>query len=351
MAAIPEPLNSTVAKIFAAYEATADDGHRPHLGASIIGHNCERNLWLTFRWAKKKRFPGRMLRLFQTGQLEEPRIVRDLRSIGVEVHATAPDGAQWRVADIGEHFGGSMDAAAVGVPEAPKAWHVVEMKTHNQKSFDDLVKRRVQAAKPQHYAQMQVYMGLTGMERALYVAVCKNTDDLYVERVEFDTVEFARLRARADRVINAEEPPMRVSNDPSWYECKMCHFSPICHGTELPEVNCRTCAHSTPELDGRARWSCADHEQDLEFNEQRTGCERHRYIPILLEKVGQQTDVFNGDVLYRDHDGQTFANGNGRAALTSVELHRLEHKSMAADACSMKAQLHLQGITTAEVVA
>jgi hypothetical protein len=131
----------------------------------------------------------------------------------------------------------------------------------------------------------------------------------------------------------------------------MCHFSPICHGTELPEVNCRTCAHSTPEVNGQARWTCAEHEQDLEFNEQRTGCERHRYIPILLEKVGQQTDVLNGDVLYRDQDGQTFANGNGQAALTSVELHRLEHKSMAAEACRMKGALHQQGITTAEVVA
>ena len=161
----------------------------------------------------------------------------------------------------------------------------------------------------------------------------------------------ASARAKAERVIRAAEPPLRVSNDPSWYECKMCHFSPICHGTDLPEVNCRTCAHSTPEVNGQARWTCAEHEQDLEFNEQRTGCERHRYIPILLEKVGQQTDVLNGDVLYRDHDGQTFANGNGQAALTSVELHRLEHKSMAAEACRMKGALHQQGITTAEVVA
>ena len=61
-----------------------------------------------------------------------------------------------------------MDSALLGLPEAPKTWHVGEFKTHNQKSFDDLVKRGVEKAKPMHWDQMQAYMGLTGMERALF---------------------------------------------------------------------------------------------------------------------------------------------------------------------------------------
>ena len=91
MATPPEPMHTTAALIYQAYESDADDGHRPHLGASLIGHACERHLWLTFRWARAKRWPGRMLRLFETGVLEESRIIANLRRIGVKVHETAPE--------------------------------------------------------------------------------------------------------------------------------------------------------------------------------------------------------------------------------------------------------------------
>ena len=70
MAALPEPASPTRDAIFAAYEADRDDGFRPHLGASQIGKSCERALWYDFRWATSARFPGRILRLFETGQLE-----------------------------------------------------------------------------------------------------------------------------------------------------------------------------------------------------------------------------------------------------------------------------------------
>lgn len=347
MATLPEPAHSTVNKIYQAYESDAEDGNRPHLGASLIGHACERFLWMTFRWVDSKKFSGRMLRLFETGQLAEARFVKNLRRIGVEVHDVMPDGSQWRVSDLGGHFGGSMDGACVGLPEAPKTWHVTEFKTHNDKSFADLLKNGVRKAKPQHYAQMQIYMGLTGMERALYMAVNKNNDELYMERVDFDPVEFAKLKARAERVIKANEPPLRCSNDPSWYVCKMCDFHEHCHGEKAPAVNCRTCAHSTAEMDGDGRWSCSiagTTPVTLPMAIQRTGCTSHRYIPILLERFATQTDYVNGDVVYTDGTGATFANGDGPGALTSHEIRDLEQKTMLGDVAAMKQQLAVQGI-------
>ena len=350
MAKVPEPLHTTSALIYQAYEDDAESGNRPHLGASLIGHACERFLWLTFRWVDAKKFSGRMLRLFETGQLEEARLVRNLRRIGVEVHEVTPDGKQWRVEALGGHFGGSMDGAAVGLPEAPKTWHVLEFKTHNDKSFNSLTKDGVQKAKPQHYAQMQTYMGLTGMERALYMAVNKNDDTIYTERVEFDPVEFAKLMARAERVISASEPPLRCSNDPSWWVCKMCDFHANCHGDKVPAVNCRTCAHSTPELDGDARWSCKFLELDVGLLAQREShlCRSHRYIPILLERVGTYKDYVNGDVIYEGYTG-TFANGQGPGALSSLELRAMEDPRAAGAAAELKAQMHAQGIPS-EVV-
>lgn len=344
MAQVPEPVHTTVAKIYQAYENDAEDGNRPHLGASLIGHACERFLWMTFRWVDAKKFSGRMLRLFETGQLEEARLVKNLRRIGVEVHDVTPDGKQWRVSDLGGHFGGSMDGACVGLPEAPKTWHVLEFKTHNDKSFADLTKNRVAKAKPQHYAQMQVYMGMTGMERALYLAVNKNTDEIYSERVEFDPVEFAKLKARAERVINANEPPLRVSNDPSWYVCKMCDFHEHCHGEAAPAVNCRTCAHSTPEMDGDGKWSCQMDGGIPDVAFQRHGCSQHRYIPILLERFAKQSDYVNGDVVYETETGP-FVNGDpNNGALASQEIRDCTQKVMLADAYRIKCELMGQGI-------
>lgn len=349
MAKMPEPLHSTAAQIYQAYEADASDGRRPHLGASIIGHACERYLWLSFRWALTKKFSGRMLRLFETGQLEEARIVRNLRRLGVQVHETAPDGKQWSFFEVGGHFGGSMDSALLGLPEAPKTWHVGEFKTHNEKSFKDLVDKGVQRSKPQHYAQMQSYMGLAGMERALYFAVCKNNDEIYTERVEFDPTEFAKIMARAERVVRANEPPLKISNDPSWYVCKMCDFHDLCHGDEAPDVNCRTCAHSTPEVDGDGRWSCREFG-DIGYLAQLESdkCRSHRYIPILLERFAEQSGYVNGDVTYQSESG-TFANGQGPGALSSLEIKACTHKEMLAPTGELKASLHEQGITTARV--
>jgi hypothetical protein len=345
MAALPEPAHTTVNKIFSAYEDDADNSNRPHLGASLIGHACERYLWLTFRWVDNKNFPGRILRLFETGQMAEARFVENLRRIGVEVHDTTPEGGQWRVSDLGGHFGGSMDGAGRGFPEAPKTWAVLEFKTHNDKSFTELVKKKVQLAKPQHYAQMQIYCGLTGMDRAMYMATNKNNDDHYIEWVHFDLVEYAKLKARAERVIRAAEPPLKISQDPSWFVCKMCDFHDHCHGDKAPAVNCRTCANSTPEMDGDARWSCAAKPGgSLSPDKQRVGCTQHRYIPILLDNFAKQKDFVDGDVVYESTSGLPFANGEQPASFTSQEIRDLENKSLIGETASLKAQLASQGI-------
>lgn len=51
-------------------------------------------------------------------------------------------------------------------------WHVVEFKIHSAKSFAELVAKGVVLAKSQHAAQMQIYIHLAGIIRALYLAVC-----------------------------------------------------------------------------------------------------------------------------------------------------------------------------------
>ena len=311
MAPLPEtPASPTRAAIFDAYEADREDGFRPHLGASQIGKSCERALWYDFRWATPARFPGRILRLFETGQLEEARIVRNLRRTGATVLEVDPEtGRQWRVEAHGGHFGGSLDGVALGLLEAPKTWHVIEFKTHSAKSFRELVAKGVTQAKHQHWAQMQIYMQLTGITRALYVAVCKDDDDLHVERVRADAEAAERLLAKARRIIFAARPPSRISEDPRWWECRFCDHHEVCHQGAAAPATCRTCLHSSPVEGG---WSCARWEAMLDDAAQRRGCAKHLFIPDLVP--GEVVDAGDDHVVYRMPDGATWINDAREAA-------------------------------------
>jgi len=312
MVKLPLPPTPTVDAIFAAYEEARGDGFRDHLGASLIGKPCERALWFDFRWVTLSRQEGRILRLFETGQREEERLVRNLRATGATVLEVDPaTGRQFRVEAHGGHFGGSLDGIAIGLREAPKTWHVLEFKTHSAKSFAQLVSKGVAASKPQHVAQMRIYMHLMGLTRAFYLAVCKDTDALYAERVEADPAEAERLLAKASRIINAARPPSRISDDPAWFECRMCSHNAVCHLGERAAVNCRTCLHSTPVEGG---WHCARHDRMLGSTEQRLGCGKHLFIPDLV--AGEVVDAGEDFVAYRMKDGSEWLNdarGQGEA--------------------------------------
>lgn len=286
---IPEPMNTMAAAIDAAHEAQQEPP-RPHLGASMIGHACERWIWLSFRWAVVEKFPGRVLRLFRRGQREESMVHEDLRMIGCQVSTINPETRkQWRFDD--GHFGGSCDGIITsGVPEARKTQHALEIKTHSKKSFDDLEKHGVQKSEPQHWAQMQVYMAAFELDRALYYAVCKDDDRIYTERVDRDAKASFELFAKAQRIATADRMPEPLSVDPTWYECKWCAAHDLCHGSKLVrQVNCRTCAHSTAERDGR--WTCAHWGMDIpDVDAQRAGCDSHVLHPDLTPWQYEPTD-------------------------------------------------------------
>lgn len=288
----------TVSAIYRHHESKADDGHRPHLGGSLIGHDCDRHLWYTFRWALSREFNGRMLRLFETGQLEEDRFVAELRAIGVTVWEVDPDtGSQFRVS-VGGHFSGSLDGVGLGIENSSKP-HVLEFKTHNAKSFADLKKHGVEKSKPMHYAQMQIYGYLMDIERALYLAKNKDTDELYSERIVIKKTEAKRLVDRAERIIYSDRAPARMSEDAAFYKCKWCDHHAICHGYKPPEVNCRTCAFSTPKEDDRGRgyWFCEHHSKTLH---DQAGCDLHLYNPEFIRIPVKEFDPASHTMTYEN---------------------------------------------------
>lgn len=296
--------SATVAAIYAAYADKAEDT-RAHLGASEIGHDCDRKLWLGFRWATKPQFSGRQRRLFETGHLAESRMIANLRMTGATILDRDPStGRQWLVAEYGGHFGGSLDALGYGILEAPQTWHVVEFKTHNQKSFTHLQKHGVVESKPMHYVQTQVYMYKMRATRTLYMAHNKNTDELYTERYKLDKQVAEWALDRAKRIIFSAEPPARLSDNADYYICRWCDHLENCHNGAFAEINCRTCLHSTPLTDGT--WHCDEHNKLLTVDEQRAACTRHMYVPQLVD--GEPVRADTDGVLYRMRDGSEWLN-------------------------------------------
>jgi hypothetical protein len=320
MTTLPEllPENSPVVEaIYAHYKRVGDaEPQRGYLGASIIGHPCERYLWYTFRGCVKRKFDGRMYRLFSTGDHEEGRFAEDLRSIGCEVHTHAENGEQFAVEALGGHFSGHLDGCALGVPEAPKTWHTLEFKTHNAKSFARLKKDGVKVAKPEHYAQAMSYMHLSGMTRALYLAVNKDTDELHSERIRYDAKEAEALMERAYRVITAQSPPERIETREDRFPCRFCDAKDICFGTTAPQpalpvpaLSCRQCCHATPLVDSTGgAWRCELHKRGLSPDEQSKPCGCHLVLPGLLafaEPIDFGKDASGGEfILFRSESGE-----------------------------------------------
>ncbi len=280
----------TVKQIYEHYvKSAAVMQPRKHLGASQIGHPCMRYLWYQFRWCaeSKTSFDGRMLRLFETGNREEERLLKNLADIGIDIQTRDKYGKQFHFVDADNKFlSGSVDGIGVGFAEAPKTKHVVEVKTMNTANFKAMQTAGVLKSKPQHYAQMQLYMLWSGLVRAYYFAIHKDTDDIYGERVKFDRAYTDQLREKARVVTTATVPPTRLNDNPDYYQCRYCDFRDICHGKCIPNVSCRTCAHATPNPNTGV-FDCAKGYATTSLV-----CEvQHLYIPDLIPLPVHEVNV------------------------------------------------------------
>lgn len=242
-----------------------DGGFRSHLGASVIGRKCARSIWYGWRWSKKPKFDGRMLRLFNRGHLEEARFIAILLSIGCQIYQQDAKGNQFRISDFGGHFGGSGDGVVIGLPDLPVGTPcLTEYKTHGEKSFLKLKKDGVRIAKPEHYVQMVIYMRKMGLQYALYGAVNKNTDDLWLEIITSDDHTSEQYTERARRVIFMRQAPEMLSGaSPGYFECKYCDSLDICHYNAPMDKSCRTCHNAVPQENGQ--WECTDSKRALAF--------------------------------------------------------------------------------------
>lgn len=286
-------LQQTLPQIADAYRSD-EDGVRSHLGASVLGNKCLRAIWYSFRWVSKKgvyamkgesiaRAVARYLRLWNRGHIEEGRMLALMHMIGVQVYQQDANGNQFKMSDFGGHFGGSCDGILIGVPDLPEGVPCLsEYKTHNAKSFKKLQEEGVKESKAEHYVQMQVYMLRFGLSVALYLAVCKDDDQLYGEIVPFNHDDAFWQMQRASRAIFDKKPERIRNASPGFFLCKFCEHRDVCFKTVLPQRNCRTCEHVRFREDGTVRCSLQEgyakqaNSGILTKADQMLGCEYYR---------------------------------------------------------------------------
>lgn len=262
------------------------------MGASSIAVKCERACWLSFHWAITKKIEPRIQRIFEVGKIYEDMMKSYLeKSLKIEIKYTGKE--QIKV-EIAPHFVCMPDGIILnGVPTAEKTIHTWECKSCNKDTYNKLVKDGLQLAKPEYYIQTQCEMYAASLflkkkvDRAFFTALCKDNEEIYAERIDFDEETLNTYLAKAERIRTANTLPNAISEDPTFFLCKMCPYSTFCFLThEIKNINCRTCTHSTPEENGT--WSCAlDKMYNWEIGVlnkewQESGCDYHAFNPSLM---------------------------------------------------------------------
>lgn len=251
---------------------------RGHLGASLIGDICDRKLWYGHRWTQQNKFSGRILRLFNLGHLSEAFFIAMLESVGIQVkQSDEATGKQFNFGHANAHFGGSSDGIAYGVPMIDEPV-LLEFKTYSSKTFKKLLKEGVEKSKPQHTTQMRVGMEKLGLNYALYMAICKDDSEIYVELIEANTYVAQHYLERAEEIIWSEKPPQRIHRTGDNFDCKYCSYNMLCHlgDTSEVDINCRTCKYSypSPHENEQSEWICGKYMCQIPKDKQFNGCSK-----------------------------------------------------------------------------
>jgi len=337
MVSLPEPTDPTLDAVDAALVARRETRFSRRLGASSIGRECERSLWLEFRWAKVPEFDAMSIKRFEDGDRGEAIMAERLRMLNPEpvdraaVHdnshgtyfpgpclecveagwidkdgtplPTEPvielctedprTGRQFEFEEIEGHFVFRPDGAILGLLQAPKRWHLWENKV-SEKGPRELSKLKqtigekaaLKAWSRVYYAQAVIGMWLMGLERCYHTVSSPGMRHTVSCRTEEDDEEAMQLLAKARRIVEAKRAPPKIGEE-THYVCRLCSFRGLCHGDEFGVVHCRSCLHSTPIEKGQ--WHCQRFGKLLTLETQKEGCPSHKFIPDLVP--GEQIDI------------------------------------------------------------
>lgn len=296
----------------------AQEMPRAYLGMSSIGGSCSRKLWYEFRKVGREVFDAATLKRFRDGHITEQTVIDQLKLLdGITLIDRREDGQQIGYIDLDGHFRGHLDGDILGIFQAPKKPHVLEVKCCSEKKFKELQKAvaelgEKQALKkwnPGYYTQGQTYCHYHSRTRHYLVVATPGGRDWMGVRTDYDITHALQTIAKAKRIIQSNEPLDKLSNDPSYFECRYCTFNGICHKGDIPDRNCRTCCHSSAVDNGE--WFCQRWGKRLTLDEQLAGCPAQIMLPKLVP--AEVIDTTETSITYKFPDGRIWVDSESNA--------------------------------------
>lgn len=208
-------------KLIEAYQARDEQEPRDYIGASSIGSDCLRQIWYQFKGKKAEDVPTKFVRAWAIGKKLEHLVVEWLILAGVKVET---NNFTYHAQDM-PYFQGHFD----GIMTWRKKRAILEIKTAKDASFKIFVKKGCKVWNPQYYAQIQSYMGMSGINSTYILVLNKDNSDLSDELVTFDPVFYQKLLEKAKMIHGANVEPPRINGSALFYKCKMCKYNKTCH--------------------------------------------------------------------------------------------------------------------------
>jgi len=235
---------STVDALNIYYEVANEP--RTRLGLSAAGNECNRFLWYNHNGFIGGQPEGRVLRLFQLGNILEDQTILDLKSAGFS-HYDCQKEVVFTQGEI--TLKGHIDGIVKGLLESPKTPHLFEHKTCSLKKYKELLNfQKKTGCTPWnattwetsayrrwnvvYYWQLQFYMVGLKLDRAAAFVYCKDDSRLYMERVKRDR----KLTITKLQQIFAEIAggiPDRSCPNSRFFKAKWCPFYKQCFNIEV----------------------------------------------------------------------------------------------------------------------
>jgi hypothetical protein len=239
-------------------------GHeqKPYFGkrtisASIVGAECDAEIALKFR-SFPQREPGpKATRIFKLGHLIEPLVIDYLIAAGIPVIPFADRNGykQFTWTDYHGHAKVKVDGL---IKWHDKPTEILEVKSAKESSYSGMRDAGIKVANPKYYAQAQMAMGLSGYKSVLMVVYCKNTSQLFSERLEFDEEYWAFLKVKIERIL--EGGAQKITKKEGDFRCMFCDVAGACWKAERPAIrHCHHCVFAHPDVG--QKWWCMKHDQ------------------------------------------------------------------------------------------
>lgn len=202
---------------------------RDYLGASLIGTECDRQLWYSYH----EPLPvssARVLRIYDVGHALETLMIKWLELAGLKLFTVDSNGKQFRFTEIsetGKKVSGGCDGVSLGIPFDEKTPHLIELKTANDFRWKAFVKDGF-CSDEKYKAQIHLYMLKFKLKKCLAVVLNKNTQEMYYEIIDFDEFEAQTALNRGKAIVEMSEMPDRKYPSRSFFKCNFCDYKERC---------------------------------------------------------------------------------------------------------------------------